>query len=159
MTVRDVARRTGRSQKTIYRQIKSGKLAAELVTTPQGQLYLIDERDVIDAGLPLVQRVKSDPVEDGSLAPEQPLARYFQNELADAKKRTEQLEHELEQALYVIGIYRGRLDQLHQRVVGTRRGRTAAEWLLVQARNDAEFYRQGVRRERGRPFWARLLGR
>ncbi len=158
LTVRDVARRTGRSQKTIYRYIRSGKLSAELVTTPHGQLYLIDEKDVESAGLPLVQTAPSsepapalgDPsgtVGDGALV------RYLQSEIAGLKSETRRLRGELDRALYIVGVYRGRLEGIQRRLRSVCRGLGRAERNLLQAKNDVDFYRSRATTNRSDASW------
>ncbi|MAE70607.1 MAG: hypothetical protein CME06_09080 [Gemmatimonadetes bacterium] len=164
LTVRDVARRTGRSQKTVYRYIRSGKLNAELVTTPHGQLYLIDEKDVERAGLPLVQTTPSSEPSPSLVDPagsvgDGALVRYLQNEIAGLKSETRRLRGELDRALYIIGVYRGRLEGIQRRLSSACRGRSRAERNLLQARNDADFYRSRATSDRSTDFWTSWIRR
>ncbi len=163
LTVRDVARRTGRSQKTIYRYIRAGKLNAELVTTPHGQLYLIEEQEVAKAGLPLVQTTATS---DTPATPEKahavgdgPLLRYLQSEIVELKSENRRLRGELDRALYIIGIFRGRLEDLQRRVSAACRRRDDVERKLLQAENDASFYRSRPPDTDGRSWMSRLMGR
>lgn len=161
LTVRDVARRTGKSQKTIYRYIWSGKLQAELVTTPQGQLYLIDEQQVTDAGLALVHGAQptgvSDPREEPARPASDALLGYLQKQLAELKNENDALKRDHERALYVIGVYRGRLEQLRRRLLSFRRGRVDSERELLRARNDAEFYRHRLQEDKDDSLLGRIL--
>lgn len=162
LTVRDVARRTGKSQKTIYRYIWSGKLQAELVTTPQGQLYLIDEKQVTGAGLALVHGPSAATVTDPRDEPARPsgdvLLGYLQKQIAELKAENDRLKQEHERGLYVIGVYRGRLEQLRRRLLSFRRGRVDAERELLRARNDAEFYRHRLFEDKDQSLLSRLIG-
>lgn len=162
LTVRDVARRTGRSQKTVYRHIRAGKLAAELVTTPHGKLYLINEDDVESAGLPLVHTVqtldRTSPA-SASLTTNGALTQYLKNEIAELKAENRRLRSELDRALFIVGVFRGRLETAHRTLASSSRTQRDTSRQLAQARGDAEYYKdRGPRPTKSRNLFARILG-
>lgn len=151
LTVRDVARRTGRSQKTIYRYIRSGKLPAELITTAHGKLYLIDPKSVEAAGLPLVhtENLTIDPTV-AQPPPQDRLTEYLKAENADLKADNRRLKNELDRALYIVGIFRGKLEESRAQLSAAMRGSDRASRRLVQTRSDLHYYRE-LLRKRAKP--------
>ena len=56
LTVRDISMLTGKSEKTVYRYIKSGRLKARKVSGSYGHLYLIAQEDVEASGLHFIRK-------------------------------------------------------------------------------------------------------
>jgi excisionase family DNA binding protein len=146
LTVRDVARRTGRSQKTIYRYIRSGKLPADLVTTVHGKLYLIDPKRVEEAGLPLVHTENTALEQPAQAAPPvDSLTDYLRSENAELKAENRRLKNELDRALFILGVFRGKLEESRAQLTAALRGSDRASRRLQQTRSDLQYYRNLLR--------------
>jgi excisionase family DNA binding protein len=163
MTVKEVAKKTGKSEKTIYRYIKKGILKAELITRPEGQLYQICEKAIEEAGIPFFRKnsFSLDKEIIGELTgisqvtkedQNKVMINYLQCEIQRLREKNDDLLKEVKRAIYLIGVYKGKLEATERKMIINKKSHVKMEMKMVKFQKDAEFYKKKYREEKKRTF-------
>ncbi len=172
LTVKEVSELTGRSEKTVYRYIKAGKLAATKVRGPYGRFYIMSAEEVINSGLNFIKKV---PMSDGvnvkdaaAGIPNLPAMRepegegvvteLLRKENFTLMQRNETLEKELRKAAYVLGVIRCQQGGVRRKLAEVERSKEYLDLKLMKISNERDYYRKKLEEEKNTSFFQRLFG-
>lgn len=172
LTVKEVSELTGKSEKTVYRYIKAGKLTATKVRGRYGRFYIMSAEEVIDSGLNFIKKIPFSEVvaerESISGAPNLPamiepegdgvVTELLRKENFALMQRNETLENEIRKAAYILGVLRCRYAGARRKLFGAERSKEDLDLKLLKRTNERDFYREKLEKEESISIFRRLFG-